>query len=159
MAVVHIPGDAHITPPTTSGISWLVYSNAKRKKVVDDALFILRRNVRGVRPCNSCFNKLPNGRSFDDILDDPSVFISFDPSNDGSLFGATLGNDITITNFSIRMGRWTVAATLVHEFAHINGAPGATHQAEGTLLCCGFSALHDPNIIGAADRPSNNRIA
>src|SRR5262245_27319516 len=164
MATVHIPGDGHVTPVrgvSTNGtiFHWLAFSDAKKIKVIEDALHILKRNVKGLRPCNNCFSRLPNGRTFDDILDDPSIFISFDPSNDGRSFGARSGNDITICHFSIRMGRWTVAATLVHEFAHVNGAPGTNHRAEGTLLCCGFSGLHDPTIIGAVERPSNTRIA
>ena len=163
MATVHTPGDAHIAPATRLGRdglprTWQAYTEAAKKKVVDDALHILRRNVRGMRPCNDCFSRLPRGRTFDDILNDPTVFISYDPANNGR-FATTLGNDITITEFSIRVGRWTVAATLVHEFGHINGAPGDTHDAEGTLLCCGFSALHDPTIIGALIRPTDTVIA
>lgn len=150
MAKLHIPGDGYTAPLPNSGFQWLTYSNARKKKVLDDALFILKHNVKGLKPCNKCFKKLPGGRSFDDILNDNSVIISFDPQTTTNLFGAALGNDITITDFSVRMGRWTVAATLVHEFAHVNGAPGTDRQAEGTLLCCGFSALHDANIIGAA---------
>lgn len=164
MAKAHTPGDGHSVPaPTTladgTPIQWQSYSNARKKKVVEDALFILKQNVKGMRPCNDCFRRLPNGRSFDDILDDPNVFISFDPTTRQGLFGATLGKDITITDFSIRVGRWTVAATLVHEFAHVNGAPGTTHQAESTLPCCGFAALHDPNIIGVGDRATDSRYA
>jgi hypothetical protein len=163
MAAVHIAGDGHATPASVAGRDgilrqWLVYPEVKKKKVVDDALFILRHNVRGSRPCNNCFSKLPRGRTFDDILDDATVFISYDPDNSGR-FGTTLGNDITITEFSVRMGRWTVAATLVHEFGHINGAPGNTHEAEGTLPCCGFAALHDPTIIGSIGGSSNTRYA
>jgi hypothetical protein len=157
MAKIHIPGDGHVVPLPNSGFQWLAYSNAHKKRVVEQALFILRHNVRGMKPCNKCFSKLPGGQTFDDVLDDPNIAISFDPQKTQGTFGATLGNDITITDFSIRIGRWTVAATLVHELAHVNGAPGNNHQAEATLLCCGLSALEDPNIIGAAESPSGNR--
>jgi hypothetical protein len=126
----------------------------KKLLVVEQALFILAHNVRGSKPCNKCFQRLSGGHSFDDVLNDPAVVISYDPGNQQGRYGATLGKDVTITEFSIRMGRWTVAATLVHELAHVNGAPGSDHQAEGTLMCCGFAALHNPAIIGAAPQPA-----
>ena len=157
MATIHVPGDAHATP--VGRHQWLPYSDARKKKVVEDALFILKHNIKGSRPCNRCFEALSGGRSFDDVLGDAGVFISFDPANRQGDFGATIGSDVTITDFSIRMGRWTVAATLVHELAHVNGAPGDTHDAENTLTCCGLGALHDPNIIGAADEPPGSRMA
>jgi hypothetical protein len=160
MATIHVPGGGHVAPAANSGFQWLPYSDDKKKHVIERALFILRHNVRGMKPCNACFRRLPGGRSFDDVLDDPSVFISFDPQTTKGTFGATLGKEVTITDFSIGIGRWTVAATLVHEFAHVNGAPGDTHDAEGTLLCCGFSALHDPDIIGAGGvQEPQNRYA
>jgi hypothetical protein len=163
MATVHTPGDGHTAPATRNGSDgrprqWLAYTDARKQKVITDALFILKHNVRGMRPCNDCFSRLLNGRTFDNIIDDPAIFISYDPDNTGR-FATTLGNDITVTEFSIRMGRWTVGASLVHELAHVNGAPGDTHDAEGTLLCCGFSALHDPTIIGANESSPDTRWA
>jgi hypothetical protein len=46
------------------------------------------------------------------------------------------------------MGKWTTAATLVHELAHVNGAPGTNRDAGNTLLNCMLKSLHDPTIIG-----------
>jgi hypothetical protein len=156
MAKIHTPGDGYTAPLPNSGYEWQEYADEKKKRVIEQALFILRHNVRGSKPCNHCFQKLPGGRTFDDILNDDTVVISYSPGNQRNDFGATLGKDVTITEFSIRMGRWTVAATLVHEFGHVNGAPGTDHQAEGTLICCGFSALHNANIIGAVPGPGTN---
>ena len=129
MASIHIPGDGHIAP--TGRHKWLAYSDADKKQVVEAALFILKHNIKGSKPCNDCFKRLPGGRSFDDVLNDAGVFISFDPSTKKDDFGATIGSDVTITDFSIRMGRWTVAATLVHELAHVNGAPGGDRRRGG----------------------------
>ena len=40
---------------------------------------------------------------------------------------------------AFRIGRWTVLATLVHELAHINGAPGGNdRRAEEAVLACGM---------------------
>jgi hypothetical protein len=155
VANIHVPGDGHITP--TGRHQWLAYPDEQKKKVVAAALFILKHNIRGSKPCNDCFTRLPGGRTFDDVLDDPAVFISFDPSNHEGDFGATIGSDVTITDFSIRMGRWTVAATLVHELAHVNGAPGGdSAEAESTLICCGLKKLFHPDIVGRLEGSSSS---
>jgi hypothetical protein len=41
-----------------------------------------------------------------------------------------------------------VAATIIHELAHINGAGGKTTDAEDTLLHCGMAERHRSEIIG-----------
>jgi hypothetical protein len=141
MAKIHVSGDGH-TPPTPGTFQYLPYTDADKKKVVERALWILRNNVKGMKPCNDCFKKQPNGRTFDEILNDPDVIIHYDPDNSGTLFGGTRTGtkNVTICEYVIRMGRWLVASTLVHEFGHVNGAPSTDHQAEGTLPCCGFGA-------------------
>lgn len=161
MARIHVLGDGH-TGPVPGTFQYLPYTDAAKQRTVQRALDILRTNVRGCKRCNDAFKALPNGRTFDEILDDPDVFIHYDPQNVRGLFGGTRTGtkNVTITEFSIRMGRWTVAATLVHEFGHVNGAPGNTHAAEGTLPQCGFAGLHDPTIIGAIPgRNSGTRLA
>lgn len=43
-----------------------------------------------------------------------------------------------------------VAATIVHEFAHIAGAPGgASHAAEKAADMCGFKLQYNPAILGS----------
>jgi len=49
------------------------------------------------------------------------------------------------------MGQWTLAATLIHELAHVNGASGHDAAAERTLLPCLMGHLYDPHIIGQID--------
>jgi hypothetical protein len=93
------------------------------------------------------------------VWNDPGVWVSYDPGGQGGRYGATLGNEITITAYSLRMGRWTVAATLVHELAHVNGAPGTDKQAEHTLASCLLHKLENPNIIGRITNPSVPRLA
>jgi hypothetical protein len=155
MAKIHVPKDGHVAPAQTGGYSFLPYTDDAKKRIVDQAIFILTLNVRGMKSCNECFQKLANGhgRTFDDILDDPMTFIHYDTHTGAGDFGATLEGtqNVTITEFAIRMGRWTVAATLVHEFAHVNGAPGTDSKAEETLKCCGFKDLYNPKIIGSAE--------
>lgn len=82
---------------------------------------------------------------------DPSVWISYDPREDGGVYGATTfagGREVTLTQFTLRRGHWTTAATLVHELAHVNGTDGISHDAEGTLASRLPPGLEDPTIIG-----------
>jgi hypothetical protein len=45
-----------------------------------------------------------------------------------------------------------VAATLVHEFAHIGGAPGwPSPAAEKSLPKCGFGLQYEPGILGSIE--------
>lgn len=86
------------------------------------------------------FATLPSGRALRDLLNDSSIWINFGPSM--TEFGAQSvahPNEIAIGPSAFRIGRWTVLATLVHELAHVNGAPGgADRRAEEALLHCGL---------------------
>ena len=59
-------------------------------------------------------------------------------------FGVTPGaggfaTECAIGPAAFRIGRWTVLATLIHELAHCNGAPGgASTVAEDALVHCGL---------------------
>ena len=64
MPTVHISGDGHLTPATLGdGTRWEPYTDAALRKTLDRALFILRHNVRSMRPCDDCFSRLPGGRT------------------------------------------------------------------------------------------------
>ncbi len=96
------------------------------------------------------FQSLDGGRTFAEVWNDPHVWINYDPENRQGKYGAHRRGtkEIAISKYALRMGRWTVAATLVHELAHVNGAPGNNSQAEDTLKTCLLKGLHDPTIIG-----------
>ena len=159
MPTIHLAGDGHVTPiPDPDGTKWDPYTDKNVLDTLKRALFILKHNIRGMRPCNDCFKKLPGGRSFQDVFDDATVFISFDPSGPDS--GATddNGKDITISASEFKVGRWSVAATLVHELAHVNGAAGDNMDAENTLNCCGLKGLFRADAVGLQDpsEPDDN---
>lgn len=160
MPTIHTPGDGHTGPlPDPDGTRWDPYSDPKILHTLKQALFILKHNIRGMRPCNKCFSALPGGRTFDDVFDDASVFISFDPSGpDSGATDSVGGKDITVGKREFRVGRWSVAATLVHEFAHVNGAPGGlSAAAETTLTCCGLRGLFRAGVVGERERHSDER--
>ena len=160
MARINIPGAGHAGPaPLPGGHQYLTYTDANFLATLKRAIQIIDTRIKSNTACNTAFSALPGGRSLLQVWTDNSVWINFDPRRLQGDFGATRGNDITITAFSLAMGHWTTAATLVHEMAHVNGASGTTHDAEGTLRSCLLQGLEDPTIIGAIVQSAKNRIA
>lgn len=83
----------------------------------------------------------------------PGLFIDFSPSVSNGFFGATHSNDkdICISAWCLDThNKWMIAATIVHELAHVAGAPGgASHAAEKAADKCGFKPQYDPTILGS----------
>lgn len=104
-------------------------------------------------PCNKYFRKLPKAKTFRDFWRDNSIFINFSPSLTAGFYGATHSNDkdICVSAWCLdTTNHWMVAATIVHEFAHIAGAPGgASHSAEKAADMCGFKPQYNPAIVGS----------
>ena len=126
------------------------YNNDKALKTLEQAVFILKNNIKGMKPCNERFKKLSGGRTSDDILKDDTVWISYEARTTTGWYGATNtvgGNEITISQAAFNKGRWWVAGTLVHEMAHVNGAPANTVDADDTLLYCGVKNAYE-GVIG-----------
>jgi len=96
--------------------------------------------VRDMPAADRYFATLPGGRSLASLLGDSTIWINFNPGMAG--FGeqsVAHNNEIAIGPAAFRVGRWTVLATLVHELAHVDGAPGgADRRAEEALLRCGL---------------------
>lgn len=159
MPKINTPTSGHTAPAAVAGWQWLPYSNAGRLHTLQHAIAIINARIRSNKPCNAAFRALPGRRSFVQVWNDPTVWISYDPASTGNRYGATLRKEITISAFSLKMGHWTVAATLVHELAHVNGAGGTTTAAEDTLKSCLLRGLHDPTIIGRVVRSSPRRLA
>jgi len=162
MPKINVQGSGHAGPaPLPGGHQYLVYPNAHPHylQTLKHSIHIIDTKIKSYQPCNDAFRALPGGRTLLQVWSDPDVWINFDPSLNHGDYGATRGKDITITAFSLRMGYWTVAATLVHELAHVNGASGTTHDAEGTLHSCLLKNLEDPAIIGQIVQASKVRMA
>jgi hypothetical protein len=164
MPKVNTPASKHAGPAAVAGWQWLPYTDEILLHTLNRAIGIINGRIKGHKPCNEAFKALPGGRTFSQVWNDPSIWISYDPKNDGHNFGVTNrvgGQEVSITRYALRMGHWTTAATLVHELAHTNGAPGgASHAAEATLSQCLLHGLEDPNILGSIIRASRgDRIA
>ena len=100
------------------------------------------------------FRSLPFGRSLSSILADRNIWINYAPTLT-KLWGAAdmrSHMEVAITPPAYLWGRWTVLATLIHELAHVNGAPSVSSRAaEDALLHCGLgkhtearSGIDDP---------------
>lgn len=153
MPRINVPGSHHTAPTPQDGYSWLPYTDNDYLSTLRRAMQIIQSRVTTHKPCNDAFRSLPGGRSFQQVWYDPDVWISFFPSRQEKNYGATLGKEITLSAYTLAMGRWTTTATLIHELAHVNGAGGGDTQAEDTLKACLLRNLHDPAIIGSLTNP------
>lgn len=151
---INVSGSGHAGPIKNGDAEWLTYDAAvdKQRKMLEKVIETMKSNIKGSKSCNDAFKTLPGGRSFDDIFNDDTVWISYCPNT--TTYGFTNvvgGKEITICEYAFKWGYWTVMGTLVHEMGHVNGAGVNDHTAEGTLLSCGLSKVHDPNIIGTRE--------
>lgn len=151
MPRINLPGAGHVSPPPTAGYQWRPFTDDTYVAAVQRAFGIIDARIKGHEPCNAAFRALPGGRSFADLWNDPTVWVSFDPDGRATKFGGTLGNEVTLSQHACRMGYWTLVATLVHELAHVGGVHGANHAAEATLKACLMRAHYNPFIIGRLD--------
>ena len=113
--------------------------------------------------CEVTFKALPLRKTLTDVWNDPDVWFSFNSLNHPFAFGTTLQGtkEISIGNFPFIFpdAPGVVAATMIHEMAHVAGAPRDTDEAERTLLKCGFGDYFSPEIIGMVRRGSRRLFA
>ena len=94
-------------------------------------------------------------RSMTDILADSTMSVHFQPTLVD--FGVTPGaagfaTECAIGPAAFRGGRWVVLATLIHELAHCNGAPGGgSTVAEDALPRCGLGTMAE--LRSGVDNP------
>ena len=152
---------------TKDGDSWEPYTDRKMIELVTEAFMEINSRVltnKGtLKTCNAAFAKLVGRRNFAAVWKDPGIWISFNPNPVEGAFGITYKKDIAIYAhvFTLREPvRW-IAGTLIHELAHVNGAPGTadSKEAEATLLSCGFDDVHNPATVGAVRRPKQVDLA
>ena len=149
MPNIHISSSKYSAPSKLQGWQWLPFTDKVMANVINRAVTLIDKRIKGVQSCEAAFKALPGGKTFADIWSQPNVWISYDPDKSGSKYGVTLSRQhVSITAYALAMGEWMAAATLIHELAHVNGAPGNDTQAEDTLLKCLLKDHHNPNIIG-----------
>lgn len=149
MPNIHKTAAKYTAPTPLQGWQWLPFTDKIMLNVITRAVSLIDKRIKGTKPCEAAFKALPGGKSFSDIWSQANVWVSFDPDRSGNKYGVTLNKQhVSITAYSLAMGEWMAAATLIHELAHVNGAPGNDTQAEDTLLKCMLKDHHNPNIIG-----------
>lgn len=101
--------------------------------------------------CESAFHSHSEGRGFAEVWADPDIWISYSLATHARGLTHYNGRDIalSITAFGDQTIQWRpVAATLIHELAHANGAPRNTHEAERAVRVCRFADQYDPSLVG-----------
>lgn len=115
----------------------------------------LFKMVKNNPACNAYFRTLPRGRSLSNMINDRSIWVNFGPSIEAPYYGKAYfaNGEIGIAERAFRMGRWTVLATIIHEFAHLNGAPGhgGDTRAEEAVYHCGLGTSEE--YYGGVDDP------
>jgi len=146
---------------TRDGDTWEPFTDERHIDLMIGAFMVINKNViwdKGIlKACNCAFAKLPLRRDFASVWRDPGIWVSFNANPDEGLYGVTYKKDIAIASrlFKLVDPVRVIAATLVHELAHVNGAPGGfeSKAAEATLPPCGFDDLYNPATVGAIRRP------
>jgi len=119
------------------------------------ALEIVRKVALSNKACNCAYKQIGSGRSLSDLLDDPNIKIVSVPHDkylrdaNGNIISAQASyvfpydtSHIFIRPWSCRMGRWTLAADLVHELVHLTkgSLPGDDEQLpEDMEILCGVT--------------------
>ncbi len=155
MPRINFHDSGHQTPAPLRGARFLPFDREiDRQKIhqLNAAIrFIESQLVQNrYQRCEAAFRSLRRRRSFSEIWRDPRIWLSYTLSSRARGFTHPLSNDIAISiaAFSSPILWRPVAATLIHELAHINGASLSTRDAEDTLLHCRFADQHDPHAVG-----------
>ncbi|WP_029065557.1 hypothetical protein [Labrenzia sp. DG1229] len=115
----------------------------------------LFKMVRENQSCDAYFCSLPNSRTLTHLINDGSIWVNFGPAIETPFYGKAYfaASEIGIADRAFRMGRWTVLATIIHELAHINGAPGrgGDTRAEEAVYHCALGISDE--YYGLVDDP------
>lgn len=158
MPQLNVEGSRRWEPILSRGYSWKQFTAADAhclaqvKQAIDDINMLIASHP----PCIEAFQAMPGGRSLAQLMRDFNIWVSFDPSDDSSRFGARLGDEITITRNACNRELGFVTGTLIHELAHINGVTSEA-SAEGTLKSCLLAKYYNPKVtndLSSASRAS-----
>ena len=147
---------------TKDGDTWEPFQDEKQVNVMIEAFMMINKHVIWdkaiLKTCNCAFAKLAGHRDFATVWRDPGIWVSLNSNPASDIFGMTYKMEISIPLrlFSLASPVRVIAATLVHELAHVNGAPGGwtdSKAAESTLPPCGFEDQYNPAMVGSIRRP------
>lgn len=150
MPQIYLSTTKSYKPPATltDGTQFNKFTNKKHIQIIKDAIRIINLKIKNNKSCNSYFKTLPLKKTFLQIWNNKKIWISYDGSK-GTWYATNYKKiHISLTDITLNKGRWVTIATIIHELAHSDGAPGTNRQAENALLKCMMKAHHNPNIIG-----------
>ena len=115
-----------------------------------------------LKTADKYFKSLPRKRTLTQLLADRRIWINYAPDLYARGIRPGLSNEIGIGELAYVRGKMVVLATLIHELAHIAGAPnGESRAAEEALIHCGLgkkseletgindpSTPYDPDVQG-----------
>ncbi|MEO8278906.1 MAG: hypothetical protein ABI564_04385 [Ideonella sp.] len=137
----------------TSSVTRYVTVPASRRSVLHWARSQAKAIAKGNPKANKYFKGLSGGRTLTQLTNDSSIWINYYPGL--TLFGEAEigGKELALGPNSFSKGKWVVLGTLIHELAHINGAPtGNDTQAEEALYHCGLGT--EEEWLDGIDDPS-----
>ena len=149
----------HVSPRA----GWVAVPSGNKREQLSWARARARVIAHDMPSADRYFTTLPSGRTLTDLLNDPSIWINYDPTTvDFGLTSVVHAGEMAIGTAAFRIGKWTVLATLIHELAHVDGAPGGSDKrAEEALLHTGLgkwseftsgrddpATPYNPNIAG-----------
>jgi hypothetical protein len=130
-------------------------------ELISGAVRYIETKIVDYPPCNKSFSRLPLGNTLKEIVDFLKVWLNFIDNPESDLVGLTREGfsdtqDIGVTRAAMDKGKMYVVATIVHELAHVDGAPGTlakrrSNAAERTLKHCLLGPQFDPNIFGVLE--------
>ncbi|WP_344692536.1 hypothetical protein [Sphingomonas cynarae] len=130
---------------------WQPMPRAERA-VLDWARHRARWIARNLSSADAYFKRLPFQKTLTALVADSSLWLSYE-DNPGRYGATSIRNfrDIVISSHAFDKGRWVVLATLIHELAHVGGAPGFNDSAEQAVLACGLGRRDE--LIRGRDDP------
>jgi hypothetical protein len=134
---------------TSAHAGYIAFPNARR----DTMRWARQRAIwiaKNKPTANVYFRNITAGaRSLTALLADRNIWVNYHATivDFGETPGAAgFATECAIGPRAFRKGPWTVLATLIHELAHCNGAPGGgSTVAEDALPHCGLGRLSELN--------------
>lgn len=134
----------------------------QRIRRLREAIHHIVHTIANYAPANARFSGLPRGRTLAQLITDrPDIIICLDPANFTVLAAAPIVTAahpsaaemrLSLTGLCFHRRRASgrsVEATILHELAHLNGAPGGSStSAEGVLLRSRMGDQFDSHVQG-----------
>lgn len=131
------------------------------KKIIDSAWIFITKHAATHKPCNEYFKTLPRKKTLREILTEGDITLhSLEPKGQHTIEhlpdANTAGRDIGISPYLLIVDPDGLAATLIHELAHVGGAstnpdPGnpTSIAAEKALQFCLCKKRFRPEALGS----------